>query len=98
MTFPSIRASPLTDEPLWLRREILLISSRVEDIKRFVHEETPEDEFFRELGGVCADLRQSFARHVGMSPHRVQVLIRLRRNGETSHSDLRQALGVDGAS
>ncbi|RSN11863.1 MarR family transcriptional regulator [Nonomuraea sp. WAC 01424] len=33
-----------------------------------------------------------------MSPHRVQVLIRLRRNGETSHSDLRQALGIDGAS
>ncbi|MFC7641308.1 MarR family winged helix-turn-helix transcriptional regulator [Streptosporangium lutulentum] len=63
-----------------------------------VHEETSEDTFFRELGGVCADLRQAFARHVGMSPHRVQVLIRLRRNGETSHSDLRQALGIDGAS
>ncbi|MFI6921021.1 MarR family winged helix-turn-helix transcriptional regulator [Nonomuraea spiralis] len=63
-----------------------------------MHEETSEDKFFRELGGVCADLRQAFARHVGMSPHRVQVLIRLRRNGETSHSDLRQALGIDGAS
>ncbi|MFF0250593.1 MarR family winged helix-turn-helix transcriptional regulator [Streptosporangium sandarakinum] len=63
-----------------------------------VHEETSEDRFFRELGGVCADLRQAFARHVGMSPHRVQVLVRLRRNGETSHSDLRQALGIDGAS
>ncbi|RMI42323.1 MarR family transcriptional regulator [Actinomadura harenae] len=33
-----------------------------------------------------------------MSAHRVQVLVRLRRQGETSHSDLRQALGVDGAS
>ncbi|MGW0063418.1 MarR family winged helix-turn-helix transcriptional regulator [Streptosporangium sandarakinum] len=62
------------------------------------HEETSEDRFFRELGGVCADLRQAFARHAGMSPHRVQVLVRLRRNGETSHSDLRQALGIDGAS
>ncbi|WP_371782651.1 MarR family winged helix-turn-helix transcriptional regulator [Streptosporangium subroseum] len=63
-----------------------------------VYEETPEDTFFRELGGVYAELRQAFARHVGMSPHRVQVLVRLRRNGETSHSDLRQALGIDGAS
>jgi MarR family transcriptional regulator, transcriptional regulator for hemolysin len=63
-----------------------------------VHGETPEDKFFRELGGVYAELRHAFARHVGMSSHRVQVLVRLRRNGETSHSDLRQALGIDGAS
>ncbi|WP_285579370.1 MarR family winged helix-turn-helix transcriptional regulator [Actinoallomurus iriomotensis] len=61
-------------------------------------EETSEDRFFREFGGACAELRQAFARHVGMSAHRVQVLVRLRRGGETSHSDLRQALGVDGAS
>lgn len=61
-------------------------------------DETAEDEFFRELGGTCAELRQAFARHVGMSAHRVQLLVRLRRQGETSHSDLRQALGVDGAS
>ncbi|WP_433437214.1 MarR family winged helix-turn-helix transcriptional regulator [Nonomuraea sp. CA-141351] len=63
-----------------------------------MHEETSEDTFFRELGSVCAELRQAFARHVGMSPQRVQVLVRLRRDGETSHSDLRQALGIDGAS
>ncbi|MEW9550601.1 MarR family winged helix-turn-helix transcriptional regulator [Nonomuraea sp. NPDC050783] len=59
--------------------------------------ETDEDRFFRELGGICTELRQAFPRHVGMSPHRVQVLIRLRREGETSHSDLRRALGLDGA-
>ncbi|WP_228640169.1 MarR family winged helix-turn-helix transcriptional regulator [Microtetraspora sp. AC03309] len=59
---------------------------------------TPEDRFFRELGGACAELRQAFARHVGMSAHRVQVLVRLWREGETSHSELRQALGIDGAS
>ncbi|MFI9594534.1 MarR family winged helix-turn-helix transcriptional regulator [Nonomuraea sp. NPDC052265] len=63
-----------------------------------VHEETSEDTFFRELGGACAELRQAFARHVGMSPHRVQLLIRLRRDGETSHSELRRTLGIDGAS
>lgn len=63
-----------------------------------VHEETAEDTFFRELGGACAELRQAFARHVGMSPHRVQLLIRLRRDGETSHSELRRTLGIDGAS
>ncbi|MCC5576102.1 winged helix-turn-helix transcriptional regulator [Microtetraspora sp. AC03309] len=63
-----------------------------------VHDVTPEDRFFRELGGACAELRQAFARHVGMSAHRVQVLVRLWREGETSHSELRQALGIDGAS
>jgi MarR family transcriptional regulator for hemolysin len=63
-----------------------------------VGEETSEDTFFREFGGAHAELRQAFARHVGLSPHRVQVLVRLWRDGETSHSDLRQALGIDGAS
>ncbi|MEV7009204.1 MarR family transcriptional regulator [Streptosporangium sp. NPDC051022] len=63
-----------------------------------MHGETSEDRFFRELGGTCAELRQAFARHVGTSAHRVQVLLRLWREGETSHSDLRRALGVDGAS
>ncbi|MEV4399903.1 MarR family winged helix-turn-helix transcriptional regulator [Nonomuraea sp. NPDC049607] len=61
-------------------------------------EETPEDTFFRELGGACTELRQAFARHIGMSPHRVQLLVRLRRDGETSHSDLRHTLAIDGAS
>lgn len=61
-------------------------------------EETSEDTFFRELGGACTELRQAFARHVGMSPHRVQLLVRLRRDGETSHSDLRHMLAIDGAS
>ncbi|MGO4418997.1 MarR family transcriptional regulator, partial [Streptomyces sp. MCAF7] len=63
-----------------------------------MREETSEDRFFRELGGTCAELRQAFARHVGMGAQRVRILIRLRREGETSHSDLRQVLGIDGAS
>ena len=60
--------------------------------------ETAEDRFFRELGGACAELRQSFARHVGISVPRLQVLMRLWRSGETSHSELRHALSLDGAS
>jgi len=63
-----------------------------------VREETSEDRFFLELGGAFAELRHAFARHVGMSAYRVQVLVRLRREGETSHSELRRTLGVDGAS
>jgi MarR family transcriptional regulator for hemolysin len=63
-----------------------------------VREETSEDRFFRELGAAHAELRQAFARHVGMSPLRVQLLVRLKRDGEISHSNLRQALGIDGAS
>jgi DNA-binding MarR family transcriptional regulator len=60
--------------------------------------ETSEDRFFRELGGAYAEIRQAFARHAGMSSPRLQVLMRLWWNGETSHSDLRQALSLDGAS
>jgi DNA-binding MarR family transcriptional regulator len=59
--------------------------------------ETAEDVFFREVAEAAARLRQGFARSVGMSPQRAQILVRLRRGGETSHSDLRQALGVDSA-
>lgn len=63
-----------------------------------MREETSEDTFFRELSGICTGLRQAFARHVGASTHRVHTLVRLWRDGETSHSDLRQSLGIDGAS
>lgn len=60
--------------------------------------ETPEDRFFGELGGAYAEIRQAFARHVGMSAPRLRVLMWLWRDGETSHSDLRRALSLDGAS
>src|SRR4051812_32812618 len=60
--------------------------------------ETAEEEFFRVFGETAAQLRQGFAGSVGMSPQRVRILVRLHRNGETSHSTLRQVLGVDGAS
>lgn len=60
--------------------------------------ETSEDTFFRVFGEAATQLRQGFARSVGMSAQRVQILVRLHHNGETSHSELRQALSVDGAS
>jgi DNA-binding MarR family transcriptional regulator len=60
--------------------------------------ETPEDRFFTELAATYAKVRQAFARHVGMSGPRVQLLMRLWRSGETSHSDLRRLLSLDGAS
>jgi DNA-binding MarR family transcriptional regulator len=60
--------------------------------------ETSEDRFFHQLAGAYAEVRQAFARHVGMSRPRLQVLMRLWRDGETSHSDLRRVLSLDGAS
>jgi MarR family transcriptional regulator, transcriptional regulator for hemolysin len=60
--------------------------------------ESAADEFFRVFGEAAAQLRQGFARSVGMSQQRVQILVHLHRRGETSHSRLRQTLGVDGAS
>ena len=61
-------------------------------------EQTSEDEFFRELSSTCTKLRQAFAQHVNMTAHQVQILVRLRRDGETSHSNLGRTLGIDGAS
>lgn len=61
-------------------------------------DEAAQDAFFRLFGEAATQLRQGFARSVGMSAQRVQILVRLHRNGEARHSELRRALGVDGAS
>ncbi|WP_211265212.1 MarR family winged helix-turn-helix transcriptional regulator [Actinacidiphila oryziradicis] len=50
------------------------------------------------LATTFGNLRQAFALHVGISRPRLQVLMRLWRAGETSHSDLRHLLSLDGAS
>lgn len=63
-----------------------------------MHGESSEERFIRELGASRTELRQAFARHVGMTVPRVQVILWLWRLGETSHSDLKQTLGLDGAS
>lgn len=56
-----------------------------------------DDAFFYEFGAAALELRQAFARQVGFSWSRVRVLLWLRREGETRHSELRQRLGADGA-
>lgn len=56
-----------------------------------------EDVFFYEFGAAALELRQAFARLVGLSWSRTQILFRLRQFGETRHSELRGHLGIDGA-
>jgi DNA-binding MarR family transcriptional regulator len=56
-----------------------------------------DDAFFYEFGAATFELRQAFVGQVGFSWSRVRVLLWLRREGETRHSELRQRLGADGA-
>ncbi|MBE3560629.1 MAG: winged helix-turn-helix transcriptional regulator [Ktedonobacteraceae bacterium] len=56
-----------------------------------------EDTFFQHLASVCAESRQAFDRHVGMSQLRRHLLILLSELGEISHAALQQHLAVDGA-
>ncbi|WP_078877736.1 MarR family transcriptional regulator [Streptomyces sp. 150FB] len=57
-----------------------------------------EDAFFTELASAYGKTRQAFAQHVGMSLPRLRMLMTLRKAGETSHSDLRGIVSLDGAS
>ena len=59
--------------------------------------ESAEYRFFAELSGACTEARLAFAQRAGMSAPRLRVLMRLWRNGESGHSDLRRALSLDGA-
>lgn len=56
-----------------------------------------DDIFFHEFGTAALELSQAFARRVGLNWSRVRVLLWLKREGETRHSELRQRLGADGA-
>jgi|SRR5580698_4093197 MarR family transcriptional regulator for hemolysin len=56
-----------------------------------------DDAFFYEFGAAALELRQAFARQAGFSWSRVRILLWLRWEGETRHSELRQRLGADGA-
>jgi DNA-binding MarR family transcriptional regulator len=62
------------------------------------NDDTDDDRFFGELATTFGRLQHAFARHVGVSRPRLQVLMRLWRSGETSHRDLRHLLSADGAS
>lgn len=56
-----------------------------------------DDTFFHEFGAAALELQQAFTRKVGFSWSRVRILLWLRSEGETRHSELRQRLGADGA-
>lgn len=49
------------------------------------------------LAEACAEAKQAFAQHIGMSPARFQLLALLAQHGETSHAALQQQTGLDGA-
>lgn len=57
-----------------------------------------EDAFFTELASAYGKTRLAFARQAGMSLPRLRMLMTLWRAGETSHSDLRGIVSLDGAS
>lgn len=56
-----------------------------------------EDRLFQQLAAACAESRQSFDQHTGMSQARRQLLALVSREGELSHAALRQQLALDGA-
>src|ERR1700683_4025249 len=60
-------------------------------------EADPDAAFFYEFGAAAQELQQAFARQAGFSWSRVRILLWLRWEGETRHSELRQRLGADGA-
>ena len=59
--------------------------------------EALEDTLFQQLTSACAEARQAYIQHVGMSQARLQLLSFLSRQGEISHAALQQELSLDGA-
>lgn len=56
-----------------------------------------EENFFYQLAYACAESRQAFMQHIGMSQPRYQLLTYLAQKGEMSHAALQQHLALDGA-
>ncbi len=56
----------------------------------------PEEMFLAELSRTCSEVRSAFARHLGLSQVRLQLLMLL-SHGESSHAMLLQRLNLDGA-
>jgi DNA-binding MarR family transcriptional regulator len=79
------------------RTRSLFFSSRSPMSRLSRKEPTEKPVRVSEFGAAALELRQAFARQAGFSWSRVQVLLWLRREGETRHSELRQRLGADGA-
>jgi DNA-binding MarR family transcriptional regulator len=59
--------------------------------------DTLEDILFQQLAHACSESRQSFARRIGMSQARLQLLSLVIHAGEISHATLQQQLALDGA-
>lgn len=58
---------------------------------------TPHEEsLLAQLSLTCTEARQAFARHIGISQTRLQLLMLLSHD-ETSHAVLQQRLALDGA-
>lgn len=58
--------------------------------------EPVEETLLQLLANTCAETRQAFAQHIGMSQARYQLLATLAQ-GEVSHAVLQQQLMLDGA-
>jgi DNA-binding MarR family transcriptional regulator len=59
--------------------------------------EASEETLLHQLAQACAEAKQAFAQHIGMSQARYQLLALLAQHGEISHAALQQQLGLDGA-
>jgi DNA-binding MarR family transcriptional regulator len=59
--------------------------------------EAIEESLLQQLAQTCNEVKQAFARHIGMSQARYQLLALLAQQGETSHAVLQQQLLLDGA-
>lgn len=56
-----------------------------------------EDNLFQTLAFVCAETKQSFSQHIGMSQARTQLLTAVAQAKDISHAALQQHLNLDGA-
>jgi DNA-binding MarR family transcriptional regulator len=59
--------------------------------------ETVEESVLQLLAYAFSESKQAFARYIGMSQARYQLLANLSQKGEISHAALQQHLGLDGA-
>lgn len=59
--------------------------------------DTFADTLFQHLADACAESRQAFLHHLGISQARLHLLSVVARAGEISHAALQEHVGLDGA-